>query len=276
MDISADTVAQAFVSGWIARFGVPSTITTDRGSQFESSLWTQIMKLIGTQRIRTTAYHPIANGLVERFHRQLKSALKCLTDTTHWTKALPLILLGIRTTLKQDLKCTPAELVYGTTLRLPSEFFSSDPFNNDTPDPSSYATQLKYLMQQVHPTSVRQQQQRKTHISTDLSTCPFVFVRYDGVKRSLQALYDGPYRVLKRHHKHYTLDVAGQTKVVSLDRLKPAYIDLDHHADTTTDTGISDALTSQQTKSTFQHSRKTRSGCCVHWPRRLADYRSLT
>jgi len=87
------------------------------------------MKLIGTRRIRTTAYHPIANRLVERFHRQLKSALKCLTDTTHWIKALPLILLGIRTTLKQDLKCTPAELVYGTTLCLPSEFFLSDPFN---------------------------------------------------------------------------------------------------------------------------------------------------
>ena len=47
-DISAETVAQAFVSSWVARFGVPSTITTDRGSQFESSLWTQLMRLLGT------------------------------------------------------------------------------------------------------------------------------------------------------------------------------------------------------------------------------------
>ena len=61
------------------------------------------MTLLGTQRIRTTAYHPIANGLVERFHRQLKAALKCSQDPTHWTKALPMVLLGIRTTLKQDL-----------------------------------------------------------------------------------------------------------------------------------------------------------------------------
>lgn len=87
-DITADTVAQAFVNGWISRFGVPSTINTDQGQQFESTLWTHLMQLLGTHCIRTTAYHPIANGLVERFHRQLKGALKCLTDSTHWSKAL--------------------------------------------------------------------------------------------------------------------------------------------------------------------------------------------
>jgi len=58
-----------------------------------------------------------------------------------------------------------------------------------------------------------------------LSTHPYVFVRYDAVKRSLQPLYDGPFHVLKRNAKHYTLDIAGHKKVVSLDRLKPAYTD---------------------------------------------------
>ena len=64
-DSTADTVAEAFISGWVAKFGVPSTITTDRGQQFESALWTQLMQLLGTQQIRITAYHPIANGFVE-------------------------------------------------------------------------------------------------------------------------------------------------------------------------------------------------------------------
>ena len=72
-NITAETVAEAFVSGWVARFGSPSTITTDRGRQFESALWRQLSRLrLGSKRIRTTSYHPIANGLVERFHRQLK------------------------------------------------------------------------------------------------------------------------------------------------------------------------------------------------------------
>ena len=53
-----------------------------------------------------------------------------------------------RTTFKADLHCTTAELVYGTTLRLPSEFFNH---HMDTPieDPSTYVTKLKSVMQQL-------------------------------------------------------------------------------------------------------------------------------
>ncbi|PIK49797.1 pol polyprotein [Apostichopus japonicus] len=98
-NITAETVAKSFVKRWVSTFGVPSVITTDRGSQFESSLFRHLNQLLGTHRIRTTAYHPAANGLVERFHRQLKSALSA-ADSTHWTEVLPLALLGIRTSLK--------------------------------------------------------------------------------------------------------------------------------------------------------------------------------
>ena len=157
-----------------SHFGVPSTITTDRGQQFESMLWTHLMHLLGTHCIRTMAYHPIANGLVEHFHCQLKGTMKCLPDTTHWTKALPLILLSIRTAIKQDCWCTAAELVYGTTLHLPGEFFHTSSHNNL--DPISYTTQLKTFMQNIRPSSVCQQHPRNCHISPDLKTCTHVFV----------------------------------------------------------------------------------------------------
>ena len=102
----------------------PSSITTDCGAQFESSLWCHLTQLLGSKKIRTTAYHPSSNRLTERFHRQLKAGLKATLDSTHWVAALPMVLLGICTSLKQDIGCCAAELVYGTTLRLPGEFFS--------------------------------------------------------------------------------------------------------------------------------------------------------
>ncbi|GBL54341.1 Pro-Pol polyprotein [Araneus ventricosus] len=68
-DISAETVARAFSSQWISRFGLPSIITTDQGRQFESNFFSLLSKLLGVQKIRTIPYHPSSNGIVERFHR---------------------------------------------------------------------------------------------------------------------------------------------------------------------------------------------------------------
>ena len=87
----------------------------DGGSQFESALWQQLMCLLGPNRIRTMAYHPSANGLVERFHHQLKASLMFVTPSTQWVEALPMVLLGIWTCVKEDLGCCTEELVYGTT-----------------------------------------------------------------------------------------------------------------------------------------------------------------
>ena len=56
-NITAEAVAQAFLNGLIARFGVPSTIVTDRGRQFESRLWNTLMTLLGSKHARATAYH---------------------------------------------------------------------------------------------------------------------------------------------------------------------------------------------------------------------------
>ena len=103
-DITAGTVTKAFVSGWVARFGVPSTVTTDRGRQFESQLWKELSKLLGTQHVRTTAYHQ--SFTIERFHRQLKSSLGAKISGTNWVDALPLILLGLRSAFKDASSVT--------------------------------------------------------------------------------------------------------------------------------------------------------------------------
>ncbi|KAF2347963.1 Integrase catalytic core [Trinorchestia longiramus] len=75
VDTSASSVAIAFMSGWISRFGVPLEVITDRGAQFESELFSNLSSLLGFHHVRTTSYHPQSNGLVERLHRTLKTAI---------------------------------------------------------------------------------------------------------------------------------------------------------------------------------------------------------
>ncbi len=60
--------------------------------------------------------------MVEHLHRQLKAALMSHADGEHWVDNLPTVLLGIRSTFKPDINVCAAELVYGSTLRLPGEF----------------------------------------------------------------------------------------------------------------------------------------------------------
>ena len=145
VDATADSCASALLTGWISRFGVPTTITTDQGQQFESALWHSLMNLLGTTRFYITTYHPQANGLVERFHRNLKTGLKAHLAGSNWIADLPIVLLGIRATLKEDLSCTSAEMVYGTTLRLPGDSFSTPTIE----DPTSFVSRLRSSMQHL-------------------------------------------------------------------------------------------------------------------------------
>ena len=268
-NITAETVAEAFVGGWVARFGTPSTLTTDRGRQFESALWRQLTHLLGSKRIRTTSYHPIANGLVERFHRQLKASLKSQNNPTRWADSLPLVLLGIRTAYKPDVKCTTAELVYGTTLRLPGEFFAQNQGSSTEPSvtDTTYVSQLKETMRLLAAVPPRQPTGRHSHISEALSNCSHVFVRYDAVKKPLQQPYNGPFHVLSRSLKHYTIDYNGHPTVVSLDRLKAAHLDLP-----STDTADTPFPVLSPTPPPPSPQRVTRSGRHVHWPKRLAHW----
>jgi hypothetical protein len=132
---TAADCAQALLTGWIQRFGVPSIITSNPGPQFTSAVWAALCSLLNISRATTTAYHPQSNGIVERFHRRLKDALRARAAGADWMKHLPWVLLGIRTAWRDGSTFSPADAVYGSQPFLPGQYLDSP----ENPSPSFLA-----------------------------------------------------------------------------------------------------------------------------------------
>lgn len=206
---------------WVSRYGAPTVIITDRGSQFDSQLFNASSNMIGAKRHRTTAYHLQSNGAAERWHRSFKTAIKC-HETNDWTKVLPVVMLGLRNALKDDIGTSAAELVYGTQLRLPGEYFIQE---EPSQDQFPFLEHLRKSMRNIRPQQTAHHNKPRIFIHKAMQTCTHVFVRVDSVKRLLDQPYEGPFFILERvNHFCYRLDIRGQPTAVSIDRLKPAFL----------------------------------------------------
>lgn len=239
-DISAQTIARAFFNTWISRYGSPKCITTDQGTQFESQIFQALLNLIGTQRRRTTPYHPQSNGLIERWHRVLKAALMCHAEN-NWVRTLPTVLLGLRAHIRADTGASPAEFLFGTTLRLPGEFFLPEDI---TPDPNFFIEEFREYMRQVRPVPAMHKSKNKMFYYKELHDCSHVFLR-NMVKKAMERPYSGPHKIIRRiSDRVFEIETQGKIKAVSVELLKPAFFVPDDMVDRA-NTGVS---TSQHVK----------------------------
>ncbi|VDP45474.1 unnamed protein product [Schistosoma mattheei] len=195
---------------------------TGRRRQLESGRFRCLTALLGITRFRATAYHPQANGLVERFHRQPKASISA-ANVSQWTDALPLVLRSIRNAVKADIGYTAAQLAYETTLRLAGEFVdpSSTSMNMDL---TSYTNRLTNAMRSVKIVFTRPQS-TDVFVQLDLRYSTYVFVRRDSHRRPLESAYEGPFKVLQCEPKYYIVDKNGTNDSISIDRLKAAYLE---------------------------------------------------
>ncbi|UYV61691.1 hypothetical protein LAZ67_1005925, partial [Cordylochernes scorpioides] len=228
-NIKADTLAQAFYEHWILRFGMPSTIITDCAKQFSSTVFQNLAFLCRIKIQHTTPYHPQSNSKIERFHRTIKTAIRA-HNSLRWTDTLPTVLLGFRAALREYMDFSAAEMVYGVNIKLPGEFFENSKIT--TPS-NTFVDDLRRFFRDLKPKVSSQTSSRAIFIHKDMNTCSHVFLRIDRVEKSLEPPYQGPYLILERHDKYFVLDINGRNALISIDRLKPAYLP---SADCNTDT----------------------------------------
>ncbi|XP_026476407.1 uncharacterized protein LOC113382062 [Ctenocephalides felis] len=139
-----------------------------------------------------------------------------------WIKTLPHVLLGLRNSFKEDIKTSAAEMVYGTTLRLPGDFFNT---SNNSQNPQVFLENHRRIMCALKPTPTAHHNKSKIFILKDMGTCTHVFLRADHVRKPLEPPYSGPYEILERvSDRIYKLRVNGAAKNFAVERLKPVYI----------------------------------------------------
>jgi len=214
--ISTETIVDIFVNNWISRFGVPKRVITDQGRQFESNLFNALLKRLGTQRFRTTAFHPQSNGLVERFHHTLKNLLRTMTIQKDWIKQLPFILLGWRNIPSSRHGTSPAQMVFGSNTSLVNELFFDDSPKDDK--------QLELARKHFNDldTAPGKHGAYRVHVPRELKFAKFAWLLREN-PTSFQTRYTGPYRLvhLDLQNNTATIDCNGTHRIVNTCKLKP-------------------------------------------------------
>ncbi len=124
--------AIAFVNHWVARYGCPRKLLSDRGSEFISELFEMLASVFGIKQLFTSGYHAQTNGKLERFHRYLKACLVAksvgrdwdLNDKDQrspWDAMFPLIMASYNATKTPVTGYSPFEIVYGQPFMMPGD-----------------------------------------------------------------------------------------------------------------------------------------------------------
>ena len=145
-DQTSLTVAELLVEHVIPRHGVPSELLSDRGTAFLSQLMLDVYKLMGVNKMNTTAYHPQTDGLVERFHCTLTDMLAKNADKSgkDWDRFLPYVLFAYRSSLQKSTGESPFHLSYGRDPCLPTDELLDNPEDRRLIDARDYKEEMSH------------------------------------------------------------------------------------------------------------------------------------
>ena len=119
--MTAEEVAEDAIK-YCLIFGIPEAVLTDRGTNFTSQLIESLWERFDVHTLRTTAYHPQADGITERFNRTVKIMLAQFVDQhkqDDWDLKLDKLCFAYNTAVHATTKFSPFELMFGRIPKLP-------------------------------------------------------------------------------------------------------------------------------------------------------------
>ena len=88
--ITSKDMAKLLLENLYKRFGLSDKIISDRGPQFASKAFVELLKLLGIKSALSTAYHPQMDGTTERVNQEIEAYLSiyCSAHPEEWPLAL--------------------------------------------------------------------------------------------------------------------------------------------------------------------------------------------
>ena len=241
-NMTAEAIAEVYTNNVISRFGAPTSLHTDQGSNFDSNLFRKVCELLGIRKTRTTAYHPAGDGLVERFNQTLEGLLSHLVNSrgNDWDLHLPASLLAYRSSVHKGTGFTPHYLLFGREMTVPADVMYGLPPQHPAFEPAGYVRSLRERLEGAYDLVRRRlaQEHRRQKTTYDRGSNLRSFRVNDlvyvltpivqpGCSRKFARFWRGPYTVTgKISDVNYRVqDTAAPYRemVVHIDRLKRCY-----------------------------------------------------
>lgn len=243
--IETEKVAEALIDIF-CRIGVPKEMLTDQGTQFTSELMAETSHLLSFRQLTTTPYHPMCNGLVERFNGTLKQILRrlCAERPKDWDKYQSAALFAYRDATQESLGFSPFELVYGRTVRGPMRILR-ELWTKEVNDPEvrttyQYIVDLKERLEStctMAKENLEKATQRyrvnynKRAKKRDMKVGEKVLVLLPTSSNTLLLQWRGPYEILEKvGNVDYRINMDGKTKTFHANKMK-LYIDRNNEND---------------------------------------------
>ena len=130
---TAKTTARVLFDNFICHYGFPARIHSDQGRNFMSKTIEHLCQMTGIEKSRTTPYHAMGNGQVERFNRTLLGMLGTMEPIkkSDWKTYVPSLVHAYNCTKHESTEYSPFFLMFGRQPRLPVDLLLGSADDNE-------------------------------------------------------------------------------------------------------------------------------------------------